>query len=1410
MPSKDDLSEQLNLTTKLAAQVERMAAAAEKAEGSYSQQVATLNQLAQAMNQINVAGTIQSLTALNDVLKKMKGSMDDTGKASESNFKKLGKKVEEAGKTFKDKFPKSVAIATGALTGFYQGIKNVVAVGKGVVGFAASFVDGLANITASILAIPIKIFSGLIDMAAKSAGGSNELMQALEDLRKEFGAFYGPTNKAIIDTSKSLTGFKDTGLSAWRVFGNMAERLKYIGELAKDMGGAFSKLREEMENNGGAILAYQKGLGLSGDEMKAVTMKSVSMGKKTSDSLKDMTKYSYELGDAFQLDAKLISRDMGKAMADVGHFGGATVKQIAEASTYARKLGLELKDITGTLDAFDTFDTAAENAAKLSQSMGVQVDAFEMMKAQSPAEQLDMLRKSFAKAGVDASTFNRAQLKLVASTTGLDEATVQSALSLKNQGMSMEQIQKKSGQAEKKTLTQAEAMGKLADAIERMTQSGGAMEGGFWAMFVKGIKNGIMSTQEFYGLMREIQIGLRQVYMEGVKLGKELVDMVPGFKDIGDALRQLFSPAKITGLFAGFRKAIEKFFGKNNDPENPEKGSIPALVKNLRDTFAHFFTLEGDGAKNMLEGVKKFFRFMANLATEGIKYLSKNLAEGIKDVVLMIQGKKAVPGVGAVTSAAGGGLGFLKEILTPIFEAIKGAWEQLKGPLEELASELWKQLKHFVFKHSSFFIKALGGIASLMFGPAVTRSILGVGVNLLGGAIKNMISGAVTKAATGIEGVAEKAVGGGGGVLSKIMGPLLGNPYVAAAAAVAALGVIGTGFSKGVHQFKDKIAKDIGDDTDKKVGSAVAGLVQMLSFGAIDDTMAKDMASSFAKYSDMLDKSLQGLFGKDFAKDVKAMISSEFDALIDLGDFFRNLFSGDISGAVKSLGHLLWDLGVGAINQLKFVFLTLPEKLLTWLSDGITALTNWLDTLFQPGGESSIIDSITEGLESVSKYILPLVSDIPERLMTLLGDKLLPAILRLTGTVLGLLERIPGMLFEAISDQLKSWFGKDNWFSKYILDPMVASFYEVGNAIPFFAKYLGNAISGMTDYIKAKVKGDDTSKIDIFPPIGPAFDKYKNDLKTTSEKVVAANVDASKQVAAATVAATAAAPGPKADTGTFLHAASATLEDLSKVKTSLTKVTEKDLIIVKRAFQKVFSMFGDEKELQENVSKSDSISKAFGALSNIASAAVNISGVVAGDKVKNLAPALVSLQQATIEVRNLITNKDMQVPADAITSIGNVGRAFEAIQNVGNAYKDMSKSVIEATGNIGKNGINPALEAVHKMVQAANDLNAALADGNLNKNDIKAKLENVARAVGLGGKASYTVNPSKQVQINLNLEVTMDVDKVEKVMILRKNSIIRDRIDFATSDNDHGKAVSNPLSGYSVDNPPSTPIAKTT
>mgnify|MGYP000626795647 CR=1 FL=1 len=139
---------------------------------------------------------------------------------------------------------------------------------------------------------------------------------------------------------------------------------------------------------------------------------------------------------------------------------------------------------------------------------------------------------------------------------------------------------------------------------------------------------------------------------------------------------------------------------------------------------------------------------------------------------------------------------------------------------------------------------------------------------------------------------------------------------------------------------------------------------------------------------------------------------------------------------------------------------------------------------------------------------------------------------------------------------------------------------------------------------------------------------------------------------------------------------------------------------------------------------------------------------------------------------------------EAFSAVGNLQKQIgEGVST--SSLKAFSRNMTDLTSVIrgdeqGKSGIVGALQAVSDMVKQANDLDKALADGNLNKIDIKARLERVAKSVGLGGKATYSVDTGRNVVITVNMQVVMSVGEVEKAIIFNKNSIITDRLNFAT------------------------------
>jgi hypothetical protein len=1194
--------------TKLAVQIERMAASAEKLEQSYSAQVDVVQKLASAFSGIDVTSAVAGIEALNKTLGGMQDKMKDAGKTSESTFSRLAGAAEKTGKSLSQKFPKSVAVATGALLGFKQGVANVLALGKGVIGFASTFVDWFGNIAASVISFPLKMFEAFIDLAAKSGGGMDELAVAIEKLRAQFGYLTGPTNKAIISTSKELKGFSDTGLSAWRVFGTLAERLDYLREIATEMGGTFGVVRKEFEENGGAILAYQKGLGISKEDMKGIGRNAISMGQKTTVALKDMTKQSYALGDAFGLDAKLISRDMSKAMTDVKHFGGATVKSIGEASAYARKLGLELKDITGTLDAFETFDSAAENAAKLSQAFGTNIDAFKMMEEQDPGKQLDMLRKSFRDAGVDASNFNRAQLKLVTGATGLDESTVKTALSMKNQGASMSEIQKKSGEAEKKTMTQAQAMGTLADAIERMTKSGVAQKGGFWDMFVHGFLGGIQQSKEFRTIMVNIKRALEETYRQGVRLGRMFVDMFPGVQDFLGGIGDFFQPAKFKTMVGGVVDVLRDWMAGLTSDNGP--ASFGNLMDKIQGKFFDFFNSETSSGKRMITGFKTFLKTIATVIAEGIKLFIPKITEGLKSVTELITDPKKF--LAGAKSGGSAGMSIVMEIIDPIIKAfdnpvmMNNLWKAIKG----FASVLFDKLMDLLYAGAKAMpVKGWVAIGAVLFGPAVGQALLGAGINVVGGALKSIfiksaekalvdkavsaafekttstlvskgVEAASTTATQAVSKSATSAASGGAGV-SKLAS-LLANPYVLVAVAAVAITVGAFALAKTSMKNEAEKLQDVMDDEEfleklEQKNNTVTDRIKIL----------KEERLKQAKKADD-------------------------EAGIGVLSFLRGGMSeqeADARAKMKSINEQLQEAKLKADREL---IVGTPEY------------------------QAKMQQAATENKKRILEAMGPV-------------------------TIENAAER-----FKKVGDLAKQVTGKD---------------FDLAD--------------------KMKMIREKLDSVD-FAIFGSKEKEDKLNLALSALSSVKALF------------------GVIGDVG-----------NLSAKATSSVKMIDNKSL--KESFESL-KTFGDtvlvgivDPKFIERLQMSATYSK---------SAAVNTAAI--SDGLKN-----------------------------TFTSVNEVDTAIKATKNF-------------AQTNV-KGAFQAALGAIKDMVKVANDLDTALADGRINKIDIKTKLQNVANAVGLGGKATYTVNPSKEVQITVNLHVTMDADKVERVIIERSQSIIRDRLNFATN-----------------------------
>lgn len=1347
-------------------------------EESYKGQTAALENLSKVMQSLDPKTISQNFSALNTALKQSQ----DAGDTTTESLKKMVKQQFLAGKETKSlgeqlgKTAKQALILDAAWSGLKQGFSNFMALTKGVGGALTSLTSGLFEIGTAILAIPIKILGGLVDMAAKSANGMNELAQEIENVRKQFGDLKGPGAGAVLVTTKTLKGFSDTGLSAWRVFGNLAERMKEVREAATAMGSTFSVLEKEFRDNGGAILGFQKGLGISHEEMKGVAAMAITMGKPLSKVLLETTKQSLELGKTFELDQKLIARDMGKAVGDVKHFGATTIKEIGQAAVYARKLGVELDKIVGTLDAFETFDTAAENSAKLSQSFGVTVDAFKLMEAQSPAEQIEMLRKQFKLAGVDSSNFNRQQLKLLSTTTGLDEATAKQVFSQKNQGVSLDDIKKKSESAEKKTMTQAEAMSKLADSIERMVKSG-HLTGSFFDMFVKGMLAGIQNTKEFWRIMTNIQQGLQAVYFEGMRLGQAVVKLFPGLKQLFDAIGDFFEPKRFKKLAAGVTDVFIDFMKKLNTGQ----WSFSELMDNLKEKFFDFFNTEKPAGKKMVESFKTVLKTVSKVVAEGIKWIADKIGEGIRSITDFVKNPSKFM---AQAQGAGGALGFLSEILMPLADALKHAWKVLWPAMKELfsvvAHKLWEYLKSDEF--IGIIKPALPYMAAVLFGPMFTKAIVGSLVGSVGsGAIKAIAAvgkkfvGAkeVVETAGGVNKAGSAAIAGGKGWGAKDA-VALGLKLVALATALAIGGIemalavkammkiLGPGV--GVKELEAplivlgamvvaalplmlalKLAKSTGDPADIAVGGATVALAVGIvgGVGALLAVLLRKVASP---------AQLEAAGG------FMVKMALVFLAMVPL------LAAAMVLGSVvtASSGAALIPLAVGmatisvAVGAMMASVMDIVKQLAKLQIDegfqrkvdaflGIMkAIQTFADTLV--GLVSMMLPTFTEFITGKTQSFSEKAKAATDLLKSLIGKRggngiigiveiVINSIKEMAGSSPQVIEnaKIFGEVLTAVSSAMKAMTPPDAFFQagdsllSHLNGPK--PFADLAADVAYFSKKMTEQVFTLLTGNADGSAGKGGGLMDIIKRMG----------------VIAQDMPAADKVASVT----------------------GLLNSLTSILGVLTPSPELVKAFSKTSSMSLLSVAGAD-VMKASGSKVDT--KAFGEfIQTIKEQFTAMLPLLTGDTLKALIKAA--------DDPNLSPEKLLKVStiSDAMKNVTdfskNVSEHLKPTIQAFSLLPDMSKDI---ETHLTDAGIKNIVESIGRMFKASNDITRALAD--LKPINVAAKLAPLAAGLGLGAKGEYTIE-SKAVNIHVDFQITMSAADMEQALVLRNNSIVRQRLD---------------------------------
>lgn len=709
-------------------------------------QLGLLTQITDMYDKMDMSEQTQQTQDFDRIVQDVAKNMDQVGKSSQSTLEAIAQQMIENNQEttgFSNSLQKLLDKAPQisgwgfAFEGAAQGIMFTGSALTSLSSIATTAFSSMFNLATSILTFPFKILQGLIN--ATDGGGGSGLREALEAIRTEFGDLKTGASDAIITISREMRGqLAETGLSSYRIFGNLAERLKAITEIAKAMGPAFDLVRDSFVENGERVGAYIKGLGLSEDGQKALAQTAIRTGQDLQEVGREITTYAYQMGEAFGFNGKQISRDVGEMMADIKNFGTLSVQELTEVSVYARNLGLEFKDLQGVIDQFDNFENAAQSAAQLSQAFGLQLDTLELLNAQNPAERIEQLRKSFFAAGKSIETMTRQERALLAQQTGLDEAALSLAFSLENQNKSYADVQKQSDATKKKQLSQAEAMEKLSNSIERMVKSGGGQTGGFLDRFLQGFSTGIRRSREFRKIMINLRRSLRETFYAGIRVGRDFVKNFDGVKEVFDSISEFFSPNRLRPKLKGVIDIFSGFF----------KGEIGLedFQKRMRENFADFFDPNSPIAKKFLSGIGKFFTKVSELFGKGVNLGAKFLRDGLDWLTDFIKDPS-----GVLNAAASGGEGiagwfgqnvigpFISALDGPLFEDLARAFGDMFSALADRAVGLFQRIWE---EHKMTII---GTLVAVFAGPAIVGFLVNGLMGVIGGFLLRGIGPAILR-----------------------------------------------------------------------------------------------------------------------------------------------------------------------------------------------------------------------------------------------------------------------------------------------------------------------------------------------------------------------------------------------------------------------------------------------------------------------------------------------------------------------------------------------------------------------------------------------------------------------------------------------------------------------------------------
>ena len=546
----------------------------------------------------------------------------------------------------------SIAALVG---GAAQTVKNLFMGAFGLVKSVVSSIGSLVGAATQFVKFSLTIPFTIIQTGAKLGNQIRTdlvetIQQSAEDLKEsfDFDSSIGQGIQEMTSRGKGmLLAFQSPSSELVKLFdmgaSGIANMIKEVGTNVAAMG-HFSELfgRSIMgdENRLKNFTKMVRGFGFSSEDIHYMALDA-------SNNLEHINVRMARLGvtlestaNEFGVDRKRLSKNFMIMRKNITQFGHLSDEEIAATTARLTQMRIKLEDAVAVFDKFKTFEDAANSVAILSQTFGMNLDAFDMIQAKNPEEIINMFRNSMLETGRSFQDLNRFEKDLMAQHTGMSAESLAALMHYKDLGLTHQQAVDKMA-SERPEAKQMASLKKLNSAIKEV-QKVLTFDGPFQA-FARGVADSSTLTGELKDVMISLSSGYEGIYNYAKSLDPKTWSGL--VKPINSIIRIMLGIFKSDAFKDGLVKTVEvmsHFIGQLFNFDEPvktlEKGASAAANagKELSDGMSAIgaaneknvgviVSLSGRVMGSIIKGAAVGFTALLMTVNDGIDVLKKKM-----------------------------------------------------------------------------------------------------------------------------------------------------------------------------------------------------------------------------------------------------------------------------------------------------------------------------------------------------------------------------------------------------------------------------------------------------------------------------------------------------------------------------------------------------------------------------------------------------------------------------------------------------------------------------------------------------------------------------------------------------------------------------------------------------------------